>query len=245
MRKALVPMLVSLALCGAATAAMVMSSARAEPGPHKPLMVAATGMRLAANDTPRHGMADAGDRTERLQQICNDRYARQTAQLTYLETSLQLTAAERPLFQRWKDAKLSIARHHADTCVQRPVSRRENARRDATTGGQQLTAQERVGPNPADRIAREEEFLKQRLADLDTERPVLETFYDALSPSQKMEMTRAGMQERSVRDMGGMMHRHMFADARGPRGQMEGGRIRDRSMQDGPMGPPPIPPPEH
>jgi hypothetical protein len=235
MRKTLLPMLVSLALCGAATTAMVMSSASAEPGPHKPLMVAATGMRLAANDTPRRGMADAGDRTERLQQMCNNRYARQTAQLTYLETSLQLTAAERPLFQRWKDAKLSIARHHADTCVQRPVSRRENARRDATMGGQQLTAQKRVGPNPIDRIAREEEFLKQRLADLDTERPVLEAFYNALSPSQKMEMTRAGMQERSVRDMGGMMHHHMFADTGGPRRSMEGG-----PMREGSMGPPPL-----
>ena len=32
MRKALVPMLVSLALCGAATTAMVISSANAQPG---------------------------------------------------------------------------------------------------------------------------------------------------------------------------------------------------------------------
>jgi hypothetical protein len=253
MRKALLPMLVSLALCGAATTAMVMSSARAEPGPHKPLMVAATGMQLAANDPQSRDMPGEGDRSKRLQQMCTDRYARQTAQLTYLETSLQLTAAEHPLFERWKDAKLAIAHRHADTCAQRPVSQRQNARRDASAG-QQRNAQDRVRPSPADRMAREEEFLKQRLADLDTERPALEAFYNALSPSQKMEMTRASMQERGGRDMGGMMHRHMFADARGPRRFMEGrpmdgGPMRDGSMQDGsmregPMGPPPAPPPE-
>ena len=40
MRKALFPMIASLALCGAATAALVATNARAEQGGRKPVMIA-------------------------------------------------------------------------------------------------------------------------------------------------------------------------------------------------------------
>ena len=238
MRKALIPMLVSLALCGAATTAMVMSSARAEPGPHKPLLVAVNAnpdMQLAANDAPPDvapprnlRQRSLEDIAARMKQMCNDGYARQAAQLTYLETSLQLTAAERPLFQRWKDAKLTVAHRDADNCAQRPVPQRSaNADRQA--------------PNPGTMMARQEDRLKQRLADIETERPALEAFYEALSPAQKMEMIRAatpGGMGRGGR--GGMMMRHpMFADAMGPRGPMAGGPMDRGPMGEHPMAPPP------
>ena len=74
-------------------------------------------------------------------------------------------------------------------------------------------------PGPGDMMSREEDRLKERLADIEAERPALEALYNALSPEQRMELVRAG------RPMG----RHMFADARGPRGPM--GRT--------PYGPPP------
>ena len=242
MRKALLPMLVSLALCGAATTAMVMSSANAAPEPHKPLMVAAAdapGLQLAANDeTP--GPRDLRQRTPedfaaRMKLMCNDGYARQTARLAYLETSLQLTAAERPLFARWKDAKLNIAHRQADSCAQR------TSQRGARPDRQQRNAQgqtDRVRPSPADRMAREEDRLKERLADMQTERPALEAFYNALSPAQKTQLARAAMEGRG---RGDRMRHHMFADAGGPHGRMENGRMGER-----PMGPPPpdAPPPE-
>lgn len=247
MRKALLPMLVSLALCGAATTAMVMSSAHAAPEPHKPLMVAATSpadLQLAANDAPDAPPRDLrrrapADFAARLKEMCNDGYARQTAQLAYLENSLQLTAAERPLFARWKDAKLAIAHRHADNCAQRVSqrsARRDNQQRD--TQGQT----DRARPGPADRMAREEDRLKERLADLQSERPALEAFYNALSPNQKMQLARDGTEERR----GEMMRHHrMFADAMGPRGQM-GGSMDGGPMGGRPMGPPPpdAPPPE-
>jgi hypothetical protein len=251
MRKALLPMLVSLALCGAATTAMVMSSAHAAPEPHKPLMVAAAnapGLQLAANDAPPDApprdlrQRAPEDFAARMKQMCNDGYARQTAQLAYLETSLQLTAAERPLFERWKDAKLNIAHRLADSCAQRTATR--GARPDRQQRNVQGRA-DRVRPGPADQMAREEDRLKERLADLQTERPALEAFYNALSPAQKMQLTRDGMARGGMEGRGrdGMMMRHhMFADARGPRGPMDGGRMGER-----PMGSPPpdAPPPEH
>lgn len=51
MRKALVPMLASLALCGAAVVALVATNARAQTSPRKPVMVAlvAPGAMLAQN----------------------------------------------------------------------------------------------------------------------------------------------------------------------------------------------------
>ena len=163
MRKALVPMLACLALCGAATTAMVISSAHAQPGPHKPMMVAAAttpGMQLAANDTSPDGApprslrrASPEDFAAHMKQMCNDGYARQTAQLAYLETSLQLTAAERPLFQRWRDAKLGIARRHADDCAQRTAAARA-ARRSARRRRQSPASAGRERPSPADRMAR-------------------------------------------------------------------------------------------
>jgi hypothetical protein len=249
MRKALLPMLVSLALCGAATTAMVMSSANAAPEPHKPLMVAVAGepgAQLAANDAPDAQPRDLRQRTPddfaiRMKQMCNDGYARQAAQLTYLETSLQLTAGERPLFEHWKDAKLNIAHRHADNCAQHSGERGARPNRGQRNAQGQT---DRARPGPAERMAHEEDRLKERLADLQTERPALEAFYNALSPAQKMQLTRDGMARGGMedRDRDGMMMRHpMFADAMGPRGRMEGGPMGGR-----PMGPPPpdAPPPE-
>jgi hypothetical protein len=241
MRKALLPMLVSLALCGAATTAMVMSTAHAAPEPHKPLMVAAANapsIQLVDNDAPpdappprdlhQRAPEDFGGR---MKQMCNDGYARQAAQMTYLETSLQLTASERPLFARWRDARLNIAHRHADNCGQHVAQRAGKAQHNAQERGDRMQA------NPADRMAREEDRLKERLADLQTERPALEAFYNALSPTQKMQLGHDAMEARG-RD-GMMMRHHMFADAMGPRGRMGNGPMEGGPMGERPMGPPP------
>src|ERR1700759_2845940 len=53
MRKALLPMLASLALCGAATIALVATNARADQTGRKPVMIAL----VTPNDLPRPVMA--------------------------------------------------------------------------------------------------------------------------------------------------------------------------------------------
>ncbi|HWY62258.1 MAG TPA: Spy/CpxP family protein refolding chaperone [Rhizomicrobium sp.] len=223
MRKALIPMLVSLALCGAAATAMVISSANAQPGTHNPMMLAAPGgLQLAANDTPstppergRRGQAP-GDIAARMKQVCQDQVARESGRLAYLETSLDLTASQQPLFQRWKEAQLGVARRQADQCDQRPLPQRQAAQAPQGQSAQNQTPQTRaVRPSPADRMAREEDRLKQRLADIQAERPSLEAFYNGLSPEQKMTFMRSEMRGR-----GSMMRRTRFADAMGPRGMM-------------------------
>jgi hypothetical protein len=225
MRKALIPMFASLALCGAAAGVIAISTAHAQPAQHTPMMVA-----QADNPAPprrgfnRPAPADLG---QRLTRLCQDSVARQTGDLAYLETSLNLTAAQQTSFQRWKDAKLAIAHRHADLCAQQVNERL--AQRQANQS--QPNQANQAGPNqaspnpvradrvsPAERMAREEDRLKQRLADIAAERPALEAFYNVLSPDQKTTFERA-----SMRDRGNLM-RNRFAFSAGPRGPM-GGRM--------------------
>jgi hypothetical protein len=239
MRKALVPMLVSLALCGAATTAMVISTARAQPGPRAPMMVAANtpaGQQFAQNDAPPDGppprdlrRRDTGDIADRMKQMCQDRYARETGELTYLQTRLQLTAAQQSAFQGWQQAKLGIARRHAESCAQRPMPTRDRS-------------QARTMPAPADMMSRQEDRLKQRVADIEAERPALAALYNALSPQQRIELIRAGRDDRM--GAGQMGRHHMFADARGPRGPM-GSPMGSMGgpMNRAPYGPDAPPPP--
>src|SRR5579871_1594786 len=94
MRKALFPMLASLALCGAATAAFVVTTAHAQPEPKKPMMVA----QAATTDgggasTAGGGRSMMAGRTMHIptpeemaahfKQMCQDRYAHEAGALAY------------------------------------------------------------------------------------------------------------------------------------------------------------------
>ena len=157
MRKALLPLVASLALCGAATAALIATNARAAQAARKPVMIA----QLAPDDGsgPR---AEGGlpmdrmmDRGARRGQMCQDMYAHKVGELAFLEAKLSLTAAQEPLFARWKQASLDVAKRHEGDCASR--ERREpGQRRDMMV-----------------RLTLEETMLKRRLADIDAERPSL------------------------------------------------------------------------
>jgi len=196
MRKALIPTLVSLALCGAATATLVATNARAQTGPRKPVMVAlvAPGTMLAQDaslQTNNRDMPSPAEMTAQFKQMCEDRYAREAGRMAYLEARLNLTASEQPLFARWKTVKLDIAK------------------RDAADCGQHATRPDRRMSTPVERMSREQGMLKKRLADLDAERPVLASLYEALTPKQREAFSPDGRRMMA----GGMMNRRMM----GPR----------------------------
>lgn len=225
MRKTLFPLLAAFAVCAAVTAGVIASTARAQPGQPRPMMIALTTSSGPAMDAPapppsarppQMRQADGDDRGA----MCRDFYARQAGDLAYLEASLRLTASEQPLFNNWKQVKLGIAKRQADECEAGP-RRGDHA------------AAAHMHRSPLDGMAREEDLLKARLADISAERPVLEAFYNALSPTQKMDF-RPG---RGLDLAPGMMGHHMFADAGfGPRGMHPPGP----PPGDGPpMGPPP------
>jgi LTXXQ motif family protein len=226
MRKALLPMIASLALCGAATAALIATNANAAQTAAQPMMLALIGSDAGAAQSARKptmiaaqfAAGDGGgaraegpppgpppddmmDRGARRGQMCQTMYAHKVGELAFLEAKLSLTAAQEPLFARWKQTSLDIAKRHETNCASR--DRREPGRRhDMMT-----------------RLDMQETMLKRRLADIDAERPSLGALYAALNPEQKQELGHAGM-----RGMGGRMgmmghHRGMGPMGRGPMGE--------------------------
>jgi hypothetical protein len=172
MRKALVPMLASLAVCGAATFSLVATNAGAEASPKKPVLMAlvAPGQTLLQNDTPGARAWRGPSQAEiaaGMKRMCEDHYAREVGRMAYLETRLGLGHAEQPLYARWKAIKLDNAKRRAADCVQQA----------SRPGHGPLT--------PVDDMGREQDFLKKRLADLDAERPALGSLYRALTPEQR------------------------------------------------------------
>jgi hypothetical protein len=253
MRKALVPMIASLALCGAATCALIATNARAASAPKKPVMVAmVTSPAMPDVAPPMEGglpndMMDAapGDMggmpmdgkmgehfKAHMTQMCKDMYAHKVGELAFEEARLALTPAQTGAFAHWKQVSLEIAQRHVGECNARIAKMEARfANRDKKDGKKMHNR-----GNPVDRMAREEEMLKARLADLQSERPALEALYNALTPDQRRELGHPGMG--GGRPMHGMMMGMMHRPGMGPMG-----------MGPGPMGPhgpanaPPPPPP--
>ncbi|HKU63860.1 MAG TPA: Spy/CpxP family protein refolding chaperone [Rhizomicrobium sp.] len=227
MRKALFPMIASLALCGAATAALIATNARAEQGGRKPVMLAlVTPDKASPRAIPAPHTEEGPDTREameepRREQVCKFLYARKAGELAFLEAKLSLSANQAPLFARWKQVSLDVAKQHESDCTahQRPAEAR----------GKRLSV--------VDRLALEEDLLKRRLSDIQAERPALSALYAALTPAQKQEFGQDGL-----RRMVGRMHRMLgMMDHPG----MGPGAIGHGPMGRGPMGPmeqPPEPP---
>jgi LTXXQ motif family protein len=226
MRKALLPMIASLALCGAATGALIATNARAEQSGRKPLMLALTAQDGAPGGDaagPAPGMAPPmmRDRGARRAQFCKDIYARKVGELAFMEAKLSLTGSEQPLFDRWKQVSLDLAKQRQGDC----------ASREGQTPGQR--------PNVVDRLNTEEAMLKKRLANIDAEKPSLSAFYSSLTPEQKQEFTRTAMHP-----MEGHMHMHMMMGMMGGPHPGMGGRMGRGPMGGlpGPVGPGPMGP---
>jgi len=222
MRKTLLPMIASLALCGAATAALIATNARAEQQrAPKPMMIALTTPARHDNAAPP---AEDGQQTNMIYRmtpeagpgrICKDIYARKAGELAFLEAKLSLDAKQAPLFARWKQASLDIARQHESDCA-----------------GKARTSLRGPRAGVLDRMTLEEDQLKRRLSDIQAERPTLTALYTSLTPAQKEEFGRGGMHGGRFHMMLGMMDR--------PHPGM--GMMRQGPM-NGPMGGPPEPPP--
>jgi hypothetical protein len=173
MPKALLPIAACLLLCGGATAILVATNAQADSPPQgNPVLVALAGApRLvdrAAPTAETGAHAPAAMMRERRAGRCEELSARAAGWLAYLEARLDLTAAQTPLFARWKNTRLAAARRMEQKCDTRAASGRN---------GQALT--------PVERLAHEQGMLEQRLADIEAERPALQALYGSLSEAQK------------------------------------------------------------
>jgi hypothetical protein len=226
MRKALLPMIASLALCGTATIALIATNARAAQTARKPVMIALVTPSDMPGDEAAAPGSDAGpppemqggmmDGTGRAQ-MCKVMYAHKVGELAFLEAKLSLSANQAPLFAHWKQASLDIAKQREGDCTTHD--------RHARGAGHR--------PSVVDRLGMEEDMLKKRLADIEAERPALAAFYDSLTPEQKEEFGHGGM-----RPMAARMHMMM-----GMMGRPHPGMMGPGPMGHGPMGEAPPPPP--
>jgi len=217
MRKALLPLIASLALCGTATAALIATNARADQTVRRPVMIAQAGPSDASRAEAgppdmQDGMRENGAHRA---EMCKEMYAHKVGELAFLEAKLSLSPGQAPLFARWKEASLDIAKRRETDCTAH--DRRADHGRHSDV---------------VDRLTREEDMLKKRLADIQAERPALAAFYESLTPAQKEEFGHGGM-----RRMAGRMHMMM-----GMMGRPHPGMGPDR-MEHRPMGEAPTPPP--
>jgi hypothetical protein len=168
----------------------------------------------------------------RREQICRDLYAGKAGELAFLEAKLSLDARQTPLFDRWKQASLDIARQHESDCLGKAPRRAELRGHRATV---------------VDRMTMEEDLLKKRLADIQAERPALTALYNALTQVQKEEFSRSNMRMAGpLHMMLGMMDRPRPGMGMGMMNRPHPGMMRQGPMSapgqmDGPPEPPPAP----
>jgi len=216
MRKALLPMIGVLLLCSAATIALIATNARAAQDGRKPMMIALMAPDMARRTTaappPESGSPRGAMREGGREQICRDVYAGKAGELAFLEAKLSLDARQAPLFARWKQASLEIAKQNEGDCA--------GPRRDLRR------------PSAVDRMTLEEDLLKKRLADIQAERPSLTALYNALTPAQKEEFSRPRRMPGRFNVMFGMLD-HPGMQMMRPDAM--------RGTMHGPMGPEPPP----
>jgi hypothetical protein len=221
MRKALIGLALSVLACGG-TAAIIATHAAAQApdqasdqATRPPAQLSQAQPLPPARQLPRmgrgRGAPDPARLAGRREQRCQNAYALAAGRLAYLEARLNLTGAQGPAFNRWRDTRLAAARRRADSCAAAPAGRGGRGANDGAT------------PNPAERLARQETRLQQRLADIQAERPALEALYSSLTPEQRQTLARSAMGAR-----GGMMGRPGMMMRHGGRGRM--------MLQRGPMG---------
>lgn len=240
MSRKLVPFFAVLAVCAAATAGVIATTAHAQTGGAKPLMVAlsasASSLGLAAAAPSAEGGAPAPRmRPLRRQRagdgaMCRMLYAREVGDLAFQGAMLNLTRAQQPAFDRWQQVRLDIAHRRQAACESRIAAR----------GGTDTSAR----PDP---LAREQDMLKTRLADLAAERPALDALTNALTPAQKRDFRPrdggpdgpGGMRGRRFARMEPPPAQDMGAMGGPMEGPMDG---RDRTPPPGASGAPGAPP---
>jgi hypothetical protein len=109
----------------------------------------------------------------RAKNMCADRYAHSVGRLAYLEAKLDLTTAQKPLFQKWEQTVLGSAQKGRDDCVAKVAAFKPGAR-----------------PTVLDRESRMETMLTAKLDAMKAQRPAMEALYASLTPDQQAQLNR-------------------------------------------------------
>jgi hypothetical protein len=195
MRKSLLALSLTLLVGGAAVAIAATNQPEA-PAANAPVLLAQASPQPFTRPLPppegrgRGAPLNTEQAAARRQARCEDRADRLAGQLAYLEARLDLTGAQQSAFARWRDVRMAAAQRQARTCAERPVAQARGA-----------------AANPVERMARQEDMLRQRLSNITAERPALEALYNSLTPEQREKfrpaagMGRGGMRPRAAMAM--------------------------------------------
>lgn len=116
------------------------------------------------------------DRAQRVAAMCTDMAARSAAKLTYLETKLAPTAAQKSAWDNYKTAITNDAKANETKCLERVKDFKKDGKR----------------PTILERHAMQEKMLEARLASLKAQEAPLTALYAKLSDEQKLVMDRSG-----------------------------------------------------
>lgn len=119
-----------------------------------------TGTGTASEGFEKH------DPAARMKSMCIKHFARSAGRLAYLEASLQLTADQQPIWEKWRQAVAAGAEKERNDCLA-----------DLPAAGHRPTA--------LDRDSHLEKMMATKVAALEAARPALEALYQSLTPEQK------------------------------------------------------------
>ena len=103
--------------------------------------------------------------------MCMEHYARSASRIAYLEARLQLTADQKPLWDKWREQVASGAEKERDDCLA-----------GIPADGQK--------PTFLDRESRFEKMMTAKLATMQASRPALEALYQSLTAEQRVAFDR-------------------------------------------------------
>lgn len=147
------------------------------------------GLAMAQTPDPQHSEHHHADFAALHKSMCEDHAAHTAAKLAYVETKLNLTDAQKPLFAKWRQAVMDSAGKEKTACLAEPAPKPD------------------ARPTVLEHEQREEAMLSARLQMLQSSRPALEAFYNSLTDAQKDSFNR--MHDEHMRKHMGMMHEGM------------------------------------
>lgn len=139
----------------------------------KVLMISALPLFLAslASAEPSPQAMPQHDHQAMHQQMCGEMYARHSGKLAYLEARLELTAQQKPLFEKWRQSVLDTAAGERSLC-------------QAAAPGHDAP------PSIVDRQEHMQKMLEAKLKGMQASAPALKALYDSLTPAQKTVLDR-------------------------------------------------------
>lgn len=167
--------LAAVALAAGVAMAAAASDSPAQPAPDQEATGGAEGMRgmMGGRDDTgpmgrMHGMMHRMMMRRSPKERCEERLARRAAVIAYTVSKLNLTAEQKPLWDKLNGTLQSAEDRERQLCTSLPAEPGRQAR------GTIL-----------DRMSRREQFLSARLEALQQARPALEALYNSLTPDQK------------------------------------------------------------